>query len=683
VSGEARTATLPAGLAVGVAERFRLPSRLAALSFLMLFVEVALIRWTAANNIHLAYLTNFVLLASFLGIGIGFLRAGHEHDWFVWTPVAFALLVAFVLAFPISLATLRGPHELRGAFGSAPIPRWASLGGVFVLTVAVMACIGQGVARTFARFRALEAYRLDILGSLGGIAIFSLLSFLELPPIAWGAVAVALLAVLIGPRWQSGALLVVLALLALESNSTHDHWSPYYKITETFTRTAAVAGIPTHDVLTISANGIPHQTAYPIATLRRIERFYFFPYRHVDRRRLDNVLIVGAGSGNDVAVALAEGAKHVDAVEIDPVIQALGRSDHADHPYQDPRVSVHINDGRAFIQQTRQRYDLILFALPDSLTLLAGQGNLRLENYLFTVESMRTVRAHLKPRGTFAMYNYYEPFLLDRYAGTLKYVFGQPPCVELGDTLGGRHQAVLTAGAGATRNCAERWHGSGVSMPTDDYPFPYLPTRMIPAFYWHTLLLMLAATLLLVRVAGGPLRSMGRYVDLAFMGAAFLLLETKNIVQFALLFGTTWLVNSLVFAGVLLAVYAAVETARFVRIPRPTLLYGALLAALALAWAVPQESLLALSPVPRFAAAVALAFAPVYLANLIFAQRFRATSSSTTAFAANLLGAIAGGMLEYLSLLSGYRFLLVIVASLYGLAFLTTPRGRPLGLRVP
>ena len=49
--------------------------RLFALSFLMLFVELALIRWTAANNVHLAYLTNFVLLGSFLGIGLGFLRA--------------------------------------------------------------------------------------------------------------------------------------------------------------------------------------------------------------------------------------------------------------------------------------------------------------------------------------------------------------------------------------------------------------------------------------------------------------------------------------------------------------------------------------------------------------------------------------------------------------------------------
>jgi hypothetical protein len=189
--------------------------------------------------------------------------------------------------------------------------------------------------------------------------------------------------------------------------------------------------------------------------------------------------------------------------------------------------------------------------------------------------------------------------------------------------------------------------------------------------------LVLLASLLIVRVTAGRLRSMGRYLDLFWMGGAFLLLETKNVVQFALLFGTTWFVNSLVFAGVLLSVLAAVEVARRIELPRPTLLYGGLLVALAVSWAVPQESLLGLTPVLRFVVAAVLAFAPILLANLVFAQRFREVGSSTTAFGANLLGAIVGGVLEYLALITGYRFLLVLVAVLYGLAFLF---GRRLGV---
>jgi hypothetical protein len=644
--------------------------RLAGLSFLMLFVELALIRWTAANDIHLAYLTNFVLLSSFLGIGLGFLRAQRGPDLLPWAPVALVLLVGYVLLFPVTVRLEDG--HLSGAFGWSAAPRWVGLAAIFFLTVATMAAIGHGVANLFVRFEPLEAYRLDILGSIGGIVVFSLLSFLRLPPIGWGVIASVLLALLIGRRWQVIALVPVVALLAIESTHGDDHWSPYYKVHATYVQgPVSVAGVRTHDTLTISANNIPHQTAYPVKTLKQIERFYFFPYRHLGGKPLDDVMIVGAGNGNDVAVALSEGAKHVDAVEIDPEIQKLGARYHPNHPWQDPRVSKHINDGRAYVQSNHKHYDLILFALPDSLTLLAGQGALRLENYLFTKESMETVKKHLKPGGTFAMYNYYEPFLLNRYAGTLDDVYGGPPCVELGDSLANRRQAVLTAGGGATVNCKTPWKPVKVSEPTDDYPFPYLQHRSIGPLYWHTLLLMLIASVALIGLAAGrrSLR-MVRYIDLACMGAAFLLLETKNVVQFALLFGTTWFVNSLVFAGVLLSVYLAVETARHVPLPPPAVLYALLFASLVVAWVVPQESLLSLSPVPRFVAAVAIAFAPIYLANLVFAERFRDVASSTVAFAANLLGAIVGGMLEYLSLITGYRFLLVLVAALYALAFL-------------
>ncbi len=644
--------------------------RLFALSFLMLFVELALIRWTAANDVRLADLTNFVLLASFLGIGIGFLRARSSPDLLPWAPVVLALLVGFVLLFPVSVTLETG--RLHGAFGWSALPRWLELTPLFLLVVGVMAAIGQGVARVFLRFQPLEAYRLDILGSIAGIVVFSLLSFLRLPPVAWGAIACVLMLVLIGPRWQTLALVPIVVLLAVESSHSSDHWSPYYKVTAVYQPAPhRVNGIRTHDTLSISANNIPYQTAYPVSTLHKLERFYFFPYRHA-RGRLDDVLIIGAGNGNDVAVALSQGAHHVDAVEIDPEIAALGRRYHPDRPYEDPRVSLHVDDGRAFVERTHKHYDLILFALPDSLTLLSGQGSLRLENYLFTKQSMQTVKGLLKPGGTFAMYNYYEQFLLNRYAHTLDDVYGRPPCVELGDSLSIRRQAVLTAGAGATVDCKTPWRPVNASVPTDDYPYPYLEHRTIPPLYWHTLLLMLGAAVVLIGVAGGSVRSfaqMGRYLDLAFMGGAFLLLETKNVVQFALLFGTTWFVNALVFTGVLLSVWLAVETARRLKLPRAQVLYLGLFAALVVAWAVPQSSLLALSPVPRFFAAVTIAFAPIYLANLVFSQRFADVGSSSVAFAANLLGALAGGALEYLSLVTGYRFLLVLVAAFYALAF--------------
>lgn len=668
--GEALAEAPKAGLSGFMSEPS--PWRLGTLSMLMLFVELALIRWTAANNVHLALITNFVLLASFLGIGAGFLLTDGSRNLFRLAPLSLAVLVAFVLIFPVKLAALRGPHEFQGLSGHAPLSQWVSLPIIFVLVVLVMAGLGQATARTFAQFKPLDAYRLDIIGSVGGIALFSVLSFIGLPPIAWGGVVAVVFVLLLGIRqrwWQWLAIAAIVAMLLFESLSTVDLWSPYYKITTSHV-TSTVDGRVYHG-LAVSGNNIPYQTLYSISTLRRIETFYLFPYRHVTKSALSNVLVIGAGTGNDVGVALSEGARHVDAVEIDPDLVQLGKEHNPEHAYQSPRVSIHIDDGRAFLQDTSQHYSLILYALPDSLTALTGQSApVGLENYLLTTEAIQEARDHLAPGGTFVMYNYYQPFLLDRYATALDEVFGSRPCVELGNTLSGRQQAVLTVALnGDTPNCSTFWNGQRVAPVSDDRPFPYLPTPSIPNFYLLVVGLMLAASLVVVRAAGGPFKKMARFMDLFWMGAAFLLLEAKNIVQFALLFGTTWYVNSLVFAGVLVCVYAAVETARHVKLPRAVLLYGALLVALAVSFVVPLASLLGLPVVLRFLAATALAFAPIFIANLVFAQRFKDVASSTTAFGANLLGAIVGGVLEYLSLITGFRFLLVVVAVLYGLAF--------------
>lgn len=664
----------PADGAAGVSRRWLdRPTQLAFASFLMLFVELALIRWTAANNVYVTNATNFVLLASFLGIGLGFLNAKSNRDFVRWAPLALVLLVAFVLAFPVILATLAGPHPYQGLFGTQALPRPVSLAVIFVLSTAVMAGFGQAVARLFVTFEPLKAYRLDIFGSIVGTAAFTLLSFLELPPVAWGVIVAGGLVLLLGRsarRWQYAAAAIVVIMLAIESAVPHQQWSPYYKIS------AEVSG--KSPALYVSANNIPYQAARSLTVLHQQKKFYFYPYQHVTRSSLKNVLIVGAGTGNDVAVALSEGAQHVDAVEIDPILIKLGRSQHPNHPYDSPRVTTHNADGRAFLQNSTKKYNLILFALPDSLTAVNGQSNLRLESYLLTEQSIMSARAHLAPGGTMSMYNYYSNHLYNRYATTMLDAFGQAPCSQVGPPLGGRRLAVLTdKPAGETvPNCIGAgngtvWHGAQVAPATDDHPFPYLLKNTVPSNYVWMLALILAASLIAVWLFGSrSFRKMGGYIDLAFMGAAFLLLETKNIVQFALLFGSTWLVNALVTVAILVAVYLAVETARHVKLPPPVVLYAALIASLVLTWLIPQDDLLTLPIAARFLAGGALAFAPVFIANLIFAQRFSDVETTTTAFAANLLGAMVGGALEYLALITGYRFLLILVGVLYALAFL-------------
>ncbi|MGH3198654.1 MAG: spermidine synthase [Streptosporangiaceae bacterium] len=651
------------------------PLQLFMLSFLMLLVELALIRWSGALVIYLSYFSNFVLLGSFLGIGIGFLRARSRVNLFPWAPAALALLILFVRVFPVEV-NRTGSQLLffgYGTFHASGPPTWVTLPVVFLAVAAVMATIGEGVARTFIRFRPLDAYRLDIAGSIVGIAAFSLLSFLDAKPVVWALVVAAVMLLLFGRRTgllQVIAVVTLVMLLWSESLSSTDIWSPYYRISYTN------AG---HDTYAVNVNGIPHQNIIPA---RELQKVYSLPYQHAPGNPLNNVLIIGAGTGDDVANALREGAKHIDAVEIDPELYQLGVRLNSDHPYQNPRVAVHINDGRAFLEQTHTKYDMILFALPDSLTLVAGQSSLRLESYLFTLQAVEAAKAHLNPGdGLFAMYNYYRTtWLRDRLANTLEVAYGHAPCA---DNEGFSLSMLSITVNPSVMHCSTVWRRPANVLPpaTDDHPFVYLDGSSIPSLYLVTLGLILLASVLLVRGVAGPYRRMAGFIDLFFMGAAFMLLETKNIVQFALLFGTTWFVNALVTAGVLVAVFAAVEVSRHVRVRRPALLYAGLLATLIVAWAVPPGSLLSLSPLPRFVVAVVIAFAPIFLANMVFAHRFRDTGDSTTAFGANLLGAMIGGILEYASLIVGYRWLLVFVALLYGLAFLTGRRH--LGVATP
>ncbi len=648
--------------------------RLVLASFLMLFVELALIRWAGSNVLYLSYFSNFVLLGSFLGIGLGFLRAHARHDLSPYAPPALGALVAFIYFFPVDVQTGGSQLIFFADLEPSGLPREVVLPVIFLAVALTLMLIAEGVARVFARFDALDAYKYDLVGSLLGVVAFTALSFLRLPPVFWGVGAALTMTALWLPRlrwYQLAGLVVLVAVLATESAQSDTSWSPYYKITTT----------KVGEVTRIDVNGVPHQsharsTDNPLYTL---------VYGQIPANPLDDVLIIGAGGGNDVSVALARDAGHIDAVEIDPRLYDLGKSRHPDRPYQDPRVDIHIEDGRAYVERTKRQYDLVLLALPDSITLVAGQSALRLESYLFTKEAAAAYRDRLKPGGAFAMYNYYrQDWLADRFASTLDTVFGHSPCRANVFNSGGDRADILVVGRVADAVAcgaegAQLWSGSAgaPAAVTDDRPFPYLRTRSLPAFYVVSLALILAVSIVMIRVGAGPFRRMLPFADLFFMGVAFLLLETKYVVQFSLLFGTTWLVNAFVFMGVLLSVLAAVAVSKRITVRKPALLYCILLVSIAVAFVVPLDTLLDLPFAPRLVAAIVLAFFPIFTANIVFSERFKAVGDSTTAFGANLLGAMFGGVLEYTALVTGYRFLLVLVAVLYGLAFMFARRHLP------
>ncbi|KMS76465.1 spermidine synthase [Streptomyces viridochromogenes] len=636
--------------------------RLVLASTTMLFVELALIRWAGANVVHLSYFSNFILLGSFLGIGIGFLIPAERGQWLKrWTPIPLALLVILVRTYPVQVRQSSSEVIYFTAVKTTGLPQWVTLPAIFLLTAVIMAGIGKITADLFRQLPSLDAYRYDLLGSITGSVSFAVLSWLRAPSVAWGVLAAVALLVLGGRRntlLYGIPLTAMVAALFLESTTAGVSWSPYYKIelkeSPTTTRTYH-----------ISANGVPHQSTAPLPELMRENSPYRQAYDQTPRNPHKRVLVIGAGNGNDVAVALAHGAERVDAVEIDPRLQEIGADLHPARPYDDPRVHVYIDDGRAFLERTNAKYDLIILALPDSLTLVSGASNLRLESYLFTRQAFEAARDHLNPDGAFAMYNYYrKSWLVDRFAGDLHDLYGHAPCM----TTFKRNAAVLVAGmTPADQACKQIWEPSGPvpAAATDDHPFPYLLHRNIPSIYLGALGAILLVTLLAVRLTGVRIRSTLRYTDMFLLGAAFMLLETKNVIGFALYFGTTWLVNALVFFGVLLSVLAAVEVRRRLRRVNQLVLQIMLFGSLAVAWLVPAQAVLSLPPAGRLAAAIALAFAPIFCANLIFSDRLALAPDPTSAFGANLLGALTGGALEYLALMTGYQALLLIVALLY------------------
>jgi spermidine synthase len=654
-------------------------------SFLVLFLETALIRWMPAYVRLLAYFSNFILLASFLGIGVGCLLAARRRNLIVWFPlIQFSVILAVdLLRLEVALPSTSTIYFSSGTAESVvPVESTLLLPLLFTSVAALFVTVAQRMGRELTGAPPLRAYVINLLGSLTGVAAFALVSWLQLPPLVWFgiAAAAALPFVLEGPRLVAGLNVVLLAaaLLVVHRMEAGSLWSPYYRITMFQDKADTV----------VEVNHIFHQSMAPVA---QKEYFYQWPYA-VFGDTFDEVLILGAGTGTDVAAALAHGAKHVTAVEIDPVILRLGAERHPDRPYSDPRVTVVCDDARHFLRTATKKYDLVVFALIDSLTVQSSFSGVRLESYMFTKESFEAVRDHLSPRGAMVLYNYFrEKWLVDRLANTAAEVFGRDPLghvhqdrAYLGVMLSGPRLSelasppplpadVLAYGQPHAPSPAHPlMRDPSVRPATDDWPFLYMREPGLPRHYLAALGLVLTVSALAVWLArsGGTRtdRVAGWSWHFFFLGAGFMLLETKSIVQFALLWGSTWSSASLAIASVLVMALASAIVASRVRIRGRAPIAAALLALIALNYLMPVGRVTFDSRAAESLFYGVLVFSPVFCAGLLFSSSFKESSSTATDFGANLLGAIVGGVGEYLSLLAGYRFLLALVGICYLLA---------------
>jgi SAM-dependent methyltransferase len=415
----------------------------------------------------------------------------------------------------------------------------------------------------------------------------------------------------------------------------------------------------------------PGRDEHPFVTNWRA--FYDAPYREIRDLPPGPILIVGAGTGNDVSAALRNTDRRVTAVEIDPAIAALGRKLHFEHPYQDPRVSLVVDDARSFFHRAREKYALVVFGYLDSHRLLSAFSSVRLDNFIYTRESMHEVRGLLAPGGRVALsFATNRDWIHSRIVALLQDSFDFPTTVE-GDRSGYAYGYLYTNGTRRTQLDREpaAKPEQGPVMPTDDWPFLYLRGRAIPLHNLLSLMVVVGlsacALLLLPR---GERRIRFPYL---LLGAAFFLLETSNVVRMSLLYGSTWWVNTVVFAGILVLVLLSNLVALRWQVP-----VGACLACLGvgilLAAVIPSDALLGLPPVPRAVVAVMLLLGPVFFGGLIFARLISHEERLFEAYGSNVLGAVLGGAAEYLSLVFGFRFLLAVALAFYLGVFLLLRR---------
>jgi hypothetical protein len=211
-------------------------------------------------------------------------------------------------------------------------------------------------------------------------------------------------------------------------------------------------------------------------------------------------------------------------------------------------------------------------------------------------------------------------------------------------------------------------------LPTDDWPFLYLRQPAIPALNLRGIAIV-AALSLVILFAFAPVRRVRPSGRMFFLGAGFMLLETKGVVHMALLFGATWLVNSIVFFAILTMILFA---NLYVLVVRPRNLwpyYVLLLAALLVNTIVPMGEFLALPGMSKVITSCVVVYLPVFFAGVVFATAFRASTQPEVDFGSNIGGIILGGLSEYLSLVLGFNHLLWVAIGYYVLSALLGPKG--------
>ncbi len=690
--------------------QFSVGKRLFVISFISLFCELMIIRWLSTEVRMFAYFKNLPLIACFLGLGVGLMLSSKKSNWFVWSPLVLLytsglLILAIVLR--ITHLSFFPPDPSLMLFGT--VYTWTpaavakavlAMGSLFALIIALFVGLGQETARNFEKMPPLKAYSINVAGALLGVIVFSLLSFLGTDPGVWLVVVGAIFFVTY--RKAASIALIVLGLsytlflgsytgrCAYGSIYELSRWSPYYRIDVLTVKNKQGRSLTHH--LSVNYDGFQSMIEcrpeiigeqHPILKKGLEEECKHYTYPFVAfGKPADKVLILGSGSGSDVAAALRCGARHVDAVDIDPVIVELGQQMHPEHPYASERVSIYIEDARTFLRNCRDRYDIIVLPALDSHTAFSAMSSLRTDNYIFTQESMNECAKLLSPQGILCTSFIAVPdWLWNRHYELVK---TSPEETAIGFYNGGElPSGFIVSGPGVRGKTSkdlkismkERKYQPSIQLPitTDDWPFLFLPDRCIPTMYFVPLI----AAILGIIVVGYSQKRLGHInsynMTMFGLGAGFMLLEVRSMAAISLLFGSTWLVNSIVIGAVMICILIANLIAAKIAEQKVALVLLALvLATVLVSMSFDPGSLISLGSNLGAVVGCVVFLTPLAFSAATFSLLFKHTSSanSTQALAFNLVGGVLGVCLEYSSMITGIHALGYIALALYAIVLL-------------
>jgi hypothetical protein len=660
--------------------------RIALATFGILCLELAFIRWMSGQVRLFAYFNNLVLMGAFLGMGLGVaIGARHPRLFHATLPVAAAMSLVLALSEPLGLMHLSFPDSSVFLWGIerhpgttiAKLLHLLAFAGLFGALVAVFTCAGSAVGALFGEERALRAYAADLAGSLAGVLGFTLITLFGSGPAAWlllGGLPFALLS----RRWLSWSALAVLVAAGAWS-AIGALFSPYNRIDLTGSATSARISVNRdfHQYIHDLSDERLHRAAQTAGdegeTLAWYRNAYDLPFTINDARA--SALIVGAGTGNDVMAALRQGYGAVFSVDIDPVIVRLGETLHPERPYADARATIVVDDARAFFQQyDGPPFDVVCFGLLDSHAMFSALSTLRLDNFVYTEEGIRAAWRHVAERGhlsiSFSMLA--GTWIADRLYWTIALATGIEPIMlyhgmHYGATfIVPRSQAHLALTRTPFRRVGPNHGMDAVHATTDDWPFLYIRPDTLPTAYVAVLLGVLLIALVSARAAfGRELVGSGFDPLLFLMGAGFLLVETRSVTTLSLLFGSTWMVNAAVFGGILFM--ALLGTLYVQRFGSPPLVacFVPLLLSLLLLWAMDTAALERFPLAVRGTLGSLVSALPIAFAGLIVPVLLAGARNPTLALGSNLLGSVAGGCLEYLSMAIGLGSLALLALLLY------------------